>query len=104
MFTKTRESVNNLAIVDFGTTGHFIPSEAIFQNKIKTVNGLQVTLPDSLPIQATYSSKLKIAALPIQVRKAYVFPQLKSSLVSIPQLCDAGYKAIFDEKSRHSKK
>ena len=56
-----------------------------------------MTLPDSSSIQATHSSELKIAALPIQARKAHVFPQLKTSLISIPQLCDAGYKAIFDE-------
>ena len=32
MFTKTRE-INNLAIADSGTTGLFITSEAICQNK-----------------------------------------------------------------------
>ena len=97
MFTKTRESKNNLAIADSGTTGHFITSEAICQNKKKATNGLWVTLLDSSSIQATHSSDLKIAALPMQARKAHVFPQLKTSLISIPQLCDAGYKAIFDD-------
>ena len=73
MFTKTRE-INNLAIADSGTTGHFITSEAICQNKKKARNGLWVTLPDNSSIQATYSSELKIAALPSQGRKGHVFP------------------------------
>ena len=101
MFTKTRED-NYLAISDSVTTGHFITSETIYQHKKKAHNGLWVILPDSSSIQVTHSGNLKIDALPMQARKAHKFPQLKTSLISIPQLCDAGYKAIFNDKKYKS--
>ena len=37
--------------------------------------------------------------LPQQARTAHIFPQLASgSLLSIGQLCDAGYTALFDKR------
>ena len=57
-----------------------------------------LTLPDSSSIQASYSDELQINLLLIQARKVYAFLQLKIALLSIQQLCEAEYTAIFDDK------
>ena len=61
---------------------------------------MHVGLPNGATIQASHTALLPIAGplppLSLKARQAHVFPGLTGkSLVSIGQLCDDGYDAIF---------
>jgi hypothetical protein len=66
-------------------------------NATPTKNGVSVLLPDGGTMRATHTAKLPIPALPYAARQAHLFPALSSgALLSIGQLCDQGYQAVFN--------
>ena len=53
-------------------------------------------MPDKSLIPSTHTGELPLPMLPIEARKADLFPALEDTcLVSIGQLCDAGCEARF---------
>jgi hypothetical protein len=47
-------------------------------------------------IQASHTALLNLPALPLAAQKAHLFPHLKNNaLISIGQLCDNGFHALF---------
>ena len=95
-------------VADTGATSHFmdgsqgtkdmIHCNIPVNNIVKVKNGIQVLLPNKQTLQSTHEGTLNIPELPIQARRAHIFPHLASgSLLSIGQLCDAGCSALFDK-------
>ena len=55
-------------------------------------------MPNSGTIQATHIAHLPFPQLPSAATTGHVFPHLRNSLVSIGQICDQDYVALFDKK------
>ena len=56
-------------------------------------------MPNGEIITSTHTALLSQQDLPIQARKAHLFPGLNKALLYIGTLCDNGYQATFDDKS-----
>ena len=89
---------NNVAIVDSGTTGHFLQISSECVDKRQTDEGLNVHLPDGSVITSTHTALLNIPQLPMKARRAHLFPKISHALLSISMLCDEGYMEIFDKQ------
>ena len=85
-------------MTDSGTTGHFLHMQSKCVNKRRTTEGLQVKLPNGATTTSTHVSLLDLPQLPMEARRAQIFPDVKHALISISMLCDEGYMAIFDDE------
>jgi hypothetical protein len=84
------------AILDSGTTGHYLLLDAPCTNKQPTARPLQVKLPNGHTIESTHTCELHLPGLLPPVRKAHLFPALAGhSLLSVGQLCDQGCDVTF---------
>jgi hypothetical protein len=83
------------AILDSGCTSYFItknaPCKIIKENKPP----LTVRIPNNETILSCNTAKLNLPMLNEQARKAHVFEDLNKKLLSVGQLCDAGYDVKF---------
>ena len=69
--------------------------KAVLDNVQSALKPISVKLPNGKIISSTHTGILNLPALPLAARIAHVFPQLTGSLLSIGQLCDSRYKAVF---------
>jgi hypothetical protein len=89
-------TVGHTAILDSGTTGHYLLLTAPCHNKQPVTHPLQVKLPNGHTIDSTHTCELNLPGLPLQARKAHLFPALAGhSLLSVGQLCDQGWDVTF---------
>ncbi len=85
------------AILDTGTTGHFLLDTTPCANKQTTQQPVQVQLPNGQTIASTHTAQLNIPNLPETATTAHIFPGLENnSLLSVGILCDHGCTATFD--------
>jgi hypothetical protein len=87
--TKTKGMV-----LDLGTTSHFVRGA----DNLPATGSLRmsVMLPNGESIKATHMVDLPFEHLSLGARHAHVLPHLTThSLVSIPELADAGYTMVF---------
>ena len=91
-------NMKDYAIADSGTTGHFLQMDSECSNRQSTNDGVRVKLPDGSIIKATHTANINFPQLPMEARKAHLFPDIKHALLSISMLCDQGYIAIFDHE------
>jgi hypothetical protein len=56
---------------------------------------VRISLPDSSFMEATHSAILDLPNIPISASMVYLFPKLAGSLISVSQLCDAGFTVLF---------
>ena len=90
---------NTLVIVDYGCTSHFLGPATPFTNKSSTSNGILFGLPNGSSIRSSHAALLTFPQLPIGARQSNVFPALGNrNLISIGQICDHGFSAIFTSK------
>ena len=90
---------STLAIVDSGCTSHFLGPSTPCTNKSSASNGILVGLPNGSSIQASHTDLLPFPQPPIGARQSNVLPALgKRNLISIVQLYDHGFSAIFTAK------
>jgi hypothetical protein len=83
-------------IIDSGATGHFLKISSNLLGIKPTTNGIAVSLLYGAHIRSTHTGTLPVPGLPLSACRARDFPSLQSrSLLSIGQLCDHGYKAVF---------
>ena len=83
-------------IVDSGTTKHYLCIDSPCKLEIQKRNGLKSTQPVGTKIQATEECELDMENIPKKSRKAHKFTTLAgNSLISVAQLCDAGFKVTF---------
>ena len=85
-------------IADTGATGHyFTPALSAYLPDIKPDQRLVIRLPDQSTIRSSHSGHFDHPLLPLQARKAYIFPDLQASLLSVSTLCDHGCVASFNK-------
>jgi hypothetical protein len=88
------------AILDSGTTGHYLLPDTHCIHKQWANNPIYVTLPNGNIICSTHTAQLPFPKLPLTALQAHVFPQLRNpALLSIGVLCDAGCTVTFDTTS-----
>jgi len=84
------------AILDSGTTGHFLHPTSPAHNIEPTTIPLHVRLPDGSTIASTHTATLTIPGLPRVAAQAHIFPDLHAgALLSVSQLCDNGCTVTF---------
>ena len=88
----------NLVVEDTGTTGRFLTLDSPYNNKQQAVHPLPIQMPNGEIIMSTHTALLFHQDLPLQARKAHIFPGLNNDLLSIGILCDHGWEAIFNDK------
>jgi hypothetical protein len=82
--------------VDSGCTGFFWLINAPCRNTKKSINPLQVRLPNGAIMDKTHTSSLDIPELSATAAVAHVFPTMaKNSLLSVEKLCNEGYSVTF---------
>ena len=91
--------MDELAVSDVGTIGHYLTLESPFHNKQLDIILLPIRMPNGEIITSTHTSLLFKKDLPIQARKAHIFPGLNNALLSIGTFFDHGYQAIFDDNT-----
>ena len=100
--TNKDQGANNFAIADSGTTGHYLRVSSPVVGKVQVNEGVRVLLPDGNTITSSHEAYLDMPTLPKAARKAHIFPGLAhDALISIAQLCDEDYIAIFDKENIH---
>jgi hypothetical protein len=91
---------SSLAIIDTGTTGHYLLLDSTCVDKRITTQPIHVMLPDGSAIQSSHEAVLPFPQLPQATLKAHIFPDLRGqALLSMGTFCDAGCMAIFDATS-----
>ena len=86
------------AIMDTGTTGHFLLCNAPCLNKCPSTSPIQCQLPDGNHMTSTHQAELNIpeSTLPKEALMAHLFPDLSAHLlISIRTFCDHGCHALF---------
>jgi len=90
------DTVKNWAILDSGTTSHFLTSMAPATNITPTTKPIVARLPNGERVTSTHTCTLDIPALPVAARLAHIIPNLAShSLISVVTLCNAGCNITF---------
>jgi hypothetical protein len=86
------------AIIDSGTTSHFLLCDAPCNNRRPTNNPITCQLPTGITISSTHEAKLNLpnCNLPPEALTAHLFPELQHSLLSIRALCDHGCTTLFN--------
>ena len=90
---------NILSIVGSGCTSHLLGPSTPCTNKSSTFNDILVELPNGSSIRASHTALLPFPKLHIGARQSNMFPALGNrNLISIRQLCDHGFSAMFTSK------
>ena len=93
---------NSHAIADSGCTSHFLGPNTPCNHKQPTAHGLTVSLLNGQTIRSTHTDLLPFPKIHHAARQSHVFPALKhKALLSIGQLCDHGFKDIFNDTTVH---
>ena len=99
MFSLTHHSTKNL-IADTGASENYIDSNTPANNKIINNNPLQVKLPNGEVLHSTHTALLHLPGIKEEATQAHIIPNLKNtSLLSIGQLCNNDYLAVFDKSA-----
>ena len=96
--TKLVKKVDELAVAETGTTGHYMTLESPCDNKQLAINPPPIRMPKGEIITSKHTALLSKQDLPIEARKENIFPGLNKALMSIGTICDHGYQATFDDK------
>ena len=84
------KTVDELAVADTGTTGHYLTLDSPYNNKQVAINPLPIHMPNREIITSTHTVFLSKQYLPIQAWESHIFPGLKKAFLSIGTLCDHG--------------
>ena len=81
-------------IADTGASGHYVPSSYFtLLHHVQQYQFLTVTLPVGSRIQSTHVGLLLLPQFPMPVRRGFVFPGLRHSLLFVPLLLYKFYDA-----------
>ena len=95
--------IDDLAVADTGTTGHYLNLDLPWRNKQKSVHPLPIQMTNGGVIKSTHTALLSHPDLPLQERHAHLFPGITKALMSIGILCKHGCESTFNNKSVHIK-
>ena len=98
-FSSCSSHPASIALVDSGTTGNYLTSDAPCNQKTRMHNPVQLQMPNGDRIESTHKALLPLPQLPIKAREAIIFPKLKTNLLSVGTFCDNGCKATFDKNN-----
>ena len=73
--------LDELVVVDTGTTGHYLTPDSPCNNKQLAVIPLPIRMPNGEIITSTHTALLSKTDLSIEARKAHLFPGLNKSLL-----------------------
>ena len=96
-------SVEDLAVADTGTTGHYPTLNLPLSKKIKAIHPLPIHMTNGEIIESTHTKLLNHQDLPFKSRQAHLFSELRKSLLSIGTFCEHGCEATLTNKSVHTK-
>ena len=83
---KLVQPMDDLAVADTGTTGHYLPLDSPCSNKQQAVHPLPIHMPNGEIIKPNHTTILSHPDLPLQARQAHLFPGLTKALLSIGKL------------------
>ena len=95
--------MDDLALADTVTTGHFLTLDLPCSNKQKAAHLLPIQIPNGEVIKSTHTALLAHPDLPLQALKAHLFPGLTKALLSIGKLCKHVCESTVNNKSVHIK-
>ena len=97
-FSSCRNHPDAIVLVDSGTTGNYLTSEAPCDKKTQMHNPVQLQMPNGDKIISTHKALLPLLQLPLKAREAIIFPKLNTNLLSVGTFCDNGCKAPLIKK------
>ena len=84
------------AVVDTGCSANTLRTDAPVCNNNKNAPTQYVGTPTGHTIKSSESAMLQFNNIPEEARVAHLYPDLKyKSLLSVGQLCDSGFTAVF---------
>ena len=87
-------------IADSGSSGNFATLDLPVTNKRRTTHPITIQLPNGNHVTSTHKADLDLPMLLPAARHVHLVPGLHNySLLSIGQLCDAGYHITFGSAS-----
>ena len=96
---------NQRGIADTGATGHFLQPTAPHNQYTTGAPPIVVSIPNGKAMRSTQECQLQLDQLPAQAHMGHILPGLaRHSLISIGNLCDAGYTAEFTANTVNVKK
>jgi hypothetical protein len=88
---RTPPPLNDYAIADTGTTGHYLKPTSPHLARQPDPNPITVRMPNGAGIQSSHTCTLDLPTLPTGSKQAHILPGLAShSLLSIAKFCDQG--------------
>jgi hypothetical protein len=86
------------SIIDSGCSTHYLKRGALCVNKQKSHIPIKVSLPNGATLLSSATADLLNANFNHRARSAHIIHGLaKHSLLSCGQICDAGYKVLFNQ-------
>ena len=98
-FSNCSSHPASIALVDSGTTGNYLTSDAPCNQKTRMHIPVQLQMPNGDRIESTHKALLPLPQLPLKAREAIIFPKLKTNLLSVGTFCDNGCTAKFDRNN-----
>ena len=91
------DSRNRYAVLDSGTTSHFVPENfrGARPAPLQPGSGPDVSCPNGTEMPSVGTDELLLADLPPKARECYVLKNLQLPLMSVKQLCFYGMRVIF---------
>ena len=90
------KNIKEWAVLDSGSSSHFLVVGAPVTNKQVAVAPISVTLPDGDQVHSTHIGDLDMPQLTKSARECHIIPDLASySLISVVKLCEAGCEVSF---------
>ena len=91
--------VDELAVENTGRTGNDMTLDLPCKNKQLTVVPLTICMLNGEIITSTHTTLLSKTDLPIEARKAHLFPCPNRVLLLIRTFCDHGCQSVLDDKT-----
>jgi hypothetical protein len=86
------------AILDSGCLSHYLKRGAYCINKWHAHIPIKVKLPDGTTLASSATADLACTTFNLRARFTHIINDLGShSLLSCGEMCDAGYKVLFDK-------
>jgi hypothetical protein len=96
MINTNADTIKRWAILDSGTTSHFLTTDMPATNILPTTMPIIARLPNGARVHSTHTCTLDIPSLPTNARAAHIIPGLAShSLLSVVTLFNASCTVHF---------